>query len=68
MSQTVAEQVKAAATALAAIQEHAAGQRGIANVIPCPACGTGQLHYSVARSNGHIHARCSTPGCVTFMQ
>ena len=36
--------------------------------LPCPACNTGTLGYSVASYNGHIHGRCSTPGCVSWMQ
>jgi len=36
--------------------------------IPCPMeCG-GQLRYSVARVNGHMHAACSTKGCVSWME
>lgn len=53
--------------AIAAIQKHANGKRGVAAVIECPAC-KGDLHYSIAGVNGHIHARCSTPNCVAFMQ
>lgn len=34
----------------------------------CPAeCG-GTLRYSVAGVNGHIHASCSTKGCVAWME
>lgn len=34
----------------------------------CPnQCG-GVLTYSRAASNGHLMARCSTPGCARFMQ
>ncbi len=36
--------------------------------IPCPACGTGRVDYSRARSNGHLHAACSTPNCFSVMQ
>ena len=35
---------------------------------PCPVCGTGTLRWSIAGCNGHIHARCSTAGCLAFMQ
>ena len=42
--------------------------RGLAGDMPCPnACG-GTLHYSIARSNGHIHAGCSTAGCCAWME
>jgi hypothetical protein len=35
---------------------------------PCPACGTGTIRYSVASLNGHMHARCTTQGCVSWME
>lgn len=35
---------------------------------PCPVeCG-GTLSYTVASVNGHIHGRCSTDGCVWWME
>lgn len=34
----------------------------------CPACGTGTVRYARARSNGHLHASCSTPQCFAVMQ
>lgn len=39
-----------------------------AGVLPCPACKTGTLKYSRAACNGHIHAACSTAGCVRWME
>lgn len=39
-----------------------------AGTIPCPACGTGTVSWSRARSNGHIYARCSTPDCASWME
>ena len=38
----------------------------------CPVCNGGgkqerTLHWSMA-SNGHIHARCDTQGCVAWME
>jgi hypothetical protein len=53
--------------ALAAIREAAGGRRGVGGTIACPNCG-GRLGYSIAGSNGHVHARCETPRCVSFMQ
>jgi hypothetical protein len=36
--------------------------------LPCPAeCG-GTLHYSVASYNGHMHGRCTTAGCASWME
>lgn len=36
--------------------------------IKCPVCDNGTLHYSVAGYNGHMHARCSTEHCLSWMQ
>ena len=36
--------------------------------IPCPSCEGGTLRYSVASYNGHMHGRCSTKGCVSWME
>ena len=36
--------------------------------IPCPSCATGTVKYSRAHSNGHVHARCSTEGCASWME
>lgn len=54
--------------AMTAIREHSEGKRGVSGKLPCPACPDGQLSYSIANRNGHIHARCSTPSCIAFMQ
>lgn len=36
--------------------------------VSCLACdGIGTLHMTIA-SNGHVHGRCTTPGCVSWMQ
>lgn len=35
--------------------------------ITCPACG-GKLHLSHAAYNGHMHGRCETPDCVSWME
>ncbi len=32
----------------------------------CPICRTGKLQYLRSNRNGHVHARCSSPGCVAF--
>jgi hypothetical protein len=36
--------------------------------VACPVCEGGTIHYSVAGYNGHRHARCTTAGCVAFME
>lgn len=33
-------------------------------VVACPKCD-GELQWVKARSNGHIHARCKTKGCLS---
>ena len=33
----------------------------------CPKCGQG-LRWSKARCNGHIHAKCDTEGCLSWME
>lgn len=34
----------------------------------CPACRTGMLNYSCSIYNLHVHARCTTPDCLNFME
>ena len=41
--------------------------RGKAEVIECPAC-KGRLHLSQAASNGHVHGKCETNGCVSWVE
>lgn len=59
--------------AMLAVQEDA-NKRGFKKgnggrgTVPCPACSGGELMYSVASYNGHIHGKCSTPNCVWWMQ
>jgi len=36
--------------------------------LSCPICKIGTLRYSVAGLNGHMHAGCSTPNCVSWME
>jgi hypothetical protein len=49
------------------ITEATNGKRGVSGTIICPRC-LGTLHYSVARSNGHVCARCATEGCLAWME
>jgi hypothetical protein len=57
------KRLAAAFEARAAIVERRQGS----GVVPCPACGKG-LHFSVARSNGHVWGRCETEGCLAWME
>lgn len=50
-----------------AIEAHVKATDKYADVITCPCCN-GKLGYGKARSNGHIHAQCSTEGCVAWME
>ena len=43
------------------------GSGGYGNV-KCPNCEDGQIKYSVASYNGHMHAACSTPHCASWME
>lgn len=51
-----------------AIVAHSGKQRGVAGKMPCPICLTGEVRYSIAKSNGHIHAGCTTKNCVRWME
>ena len=42
---------------------------GAAGKIDCPVCAAKEsLSYNRASSNGHIHAKCATEGCVRWME
>lgn len=41
--------------------------RSHAETIECPAC-KGNLHLSISSYNGHVHGRCKTEGCVSWME
>jgi len=43
------------------------GQGGVSS-LKCPTCPDGTLKYSVASVNGHMHARCTTKGCHSWME
>lgn len=54
--------------ARAAIVEHSQGKHGVSGSLMCPVCKNGNLRYSIAGCNGHIHARCSSADCVSWME
>jgi len=60
-------------TAMAAAQADAKangfkkGNGGVGSV-KCPCCESGTLGYSVSGYNGHLWGKCSTEGCVAWMQ
>jgi hypothetical protein len=39
-----------------------------AGEIPCPVCRAGRLHFMRSSYNGHVHASCTTPACVRWME
>jgi hypothetical protein len=43
------------------------GKPDLAGIIKCPKC-SGQLHYRVAKLNGHVHAKCQTENCLSWME
>lgn len=36
-------------------------------VVECPVCN-GRLHLSQSAYNGHVHGKCETEGCVSWME
>ena len=38
-----------------------------AEVVECPSC-KGRLHLSIAAYNGHVHGKCETEDCVSWME
>jgi len=38
-----------------------------AEVVECPVC-KGRLHLSQAAYNGHVHGKCETVGCLSWME
>lgn len=61
-------------TARKAIVEHLGGPwkigvGGSQGVIDCPCCkAAGALAFTRSGHNGHIHAKCRTDGCVSWME
>lgn len=53
--------------ALAAVEAAHVRTGRWAGTIRCPTCGN-DLRWSKARSNGHVHGRCETTGCVAWAQ
>lgn len=41
--------------------------RSATEIIACPAC-KGALHLSISSYNGHVHGRCETTDCVSWME
>lgn len=43
-------------------------RRGAQGTVPCAGCGVGTIYLSMAAYNGHVHGKCTTPGCVSWME
>lgn len=42
--------------------------RGVGHTVEkCPICA-GLIHFTIAGYNGHMHAKCETKDCVSFME
>lgn len=60
--------------ARAAIVDHIGGpwrrgDKSVSGAINCPVCsGKDSLRFSRAGYNGHVHASCTTAGCVQWME
>lgn len=54
-----------AVAALLDVKDHVAKTKEESGKIPCQ-CG-GELHFAVAKINGHVHANCPSCG-ISFME
>jgi hypothetical protein len=36
--------------------------------VPCPFCETGKLDMAIVGQRQHCHARCTTEGCINFLE
>lgn len=61
------EQVGYIIAAMMRIREINGELRGVRGTIECPKCGA-RLHYTISSYNGHVHGKCETQGCVSWMQ
>lgn len=51
------------------IEERGQKKANVTGQVPCPICELGTVSYSRAgRYNGHITAKCSTAGCVEWIE
>jgi hypothetical protein len=42
--------------------------KGATGKVPCEVCTTGEIHLSMSEYNGHVWGKCSTEGCVSWME
>lgn len=60
------EKIDKALLAVAPIRKEFKGRSG-SGKIACPNCG-GTLSWSIAKTNGHIWAKCDGPDCVAWVE
>lgn len=60
--------IAALRTVQKAIREKCASEGVWQGSVPCALCQVGTVRFSMARVNGHVHGKCSTPGCLAWMQ
>jgi hypothetical protein len=57
------------AAIIAQLTERGQLKQSVTGAIVCPACNAGTVRYTYAGSyNRHIHAQCSTEGCVQWLE
>jgi len=50
-------------------EKHPEGNLFVKDFLPCPICKEGRVAFVISdHYNGHIHATCSTRGCVSWME
>jgi hypothetical protein len=54
-------------TAIKLCSEAAGGRRGVSGDVECPKCG-GRLDWVTSAYNGHLHGKCRTDNCISWMQ
>ncbi len=59
--------VKARAAIIDYLKANGKPTRNVSGQMPCPVCNSGTLQFSIA-FNGHCHGKCTTTGCVWWME
>jgi len=54
--------------ARSAVVAHSEKTKESAGIADCPICESGELKYMISSYNGHIHAGCTTEGCVDWCE
>jgi hypothetical protein len=65
-AESIVSWIRSAGSARRHIIEHSGGKRNVGGVMECPTC-KGTLRYGIG-PNGHVHARCDTPNCVSMIE